>query len=83
MQNYLKLTKHLAQEFDILEFMQTPRGQNMAVDEIAKMASSEERSTSMELNMEVKKCPSIKEVPTFAIQSTNSWMMPIVSFLQD
>ena len=29
------------------------------------------------------KVPSIKEVPTFAIQSTNSWMMPIVSFLQD
>ena len=53
MQNYLKLTKHLAQEFDKLEFMQTPRGQNMAVDEIAKMASLEEGSTSMELNMEV------------------------------
>ena len=83
MQNYLKLTKHLAQEFDILEFMQTPRGQNMAVDEIAKMASSEERSTSMELNMEVQKCPSIEEFPTFAIQSTNNWMTPIISFLQD
>ena len=55
----------------------------MAVDEIAKMASSEEGSTSMELNMEVQKRPSIKEVPTFAIQSTNSWMTPIVSFLQD
>ena len=53
MQKYLKLTKHLAQEFDKLEFMQIPRGQNMAVDEIAKMASSEEEPTSMELNMEV------------------------------
>ena len=50
---HLKLTKHLAQEFDKLEFMQVPRGQNMAVDEIAKLASSEEWSTSMELNMEV------------------------------
>ena len=72
MQKYLKLTKHLAQKFDKLEFVQIPRGQNMAVDEIAKMASSEEGSTSMDLNMEVQKRPSIEEVPTFAIQTTNS-----------
>ena len=38
MQKYLKLTKHLAQEFDKLEFIQIPRGQNMAADEIAKIA---------------------------------------------
>ena len=55
----------------------------MAADEIAKMASSEEGSTSMELDMEVQKSPSIEEVPTFAIQSTNNWMTPIISFLQD
>ena len=72
MQKYLKLTKHLAQEFDKLEFVQIPMGQNMAADEIAKMASSEEGSTSMELNMEVQKRPSIEEVPTFVIQSINS-----------
>ena len=67
MQKYLKLTKHLAQEFDKLEFMQILRRQNMAVHEIAKMALSEEGSMSMELNMEVQKCPSIEEVPTFVI----------------
>ena len=83
MQKYLELTKHLAQEFDKLEFVQIPRGQNMAADEIAKMASSEEGSASMELNIEVQKRPSIKEVPTFVIQSTNSWITPIISFLQD
>ena len=83
MQKYLKLTKHLAQEFDKLEFVQVPRGQNMAAVEIAKMASLEEGSMSMELDMEVQKRPNIEKVPTFAIQSTNSWMTPIVSFLQD
>ena len=83
MQKYLELTKHLAQEFDKLEFVQIPRGQNMAADEITKMASSEEGSASMELNIEVQKRPSIKEVPTFVIQSTNSWITPIISFLQD
>ena len=40
--------KHLAQEFDKLEFVQIPMGQNMAADEIAKMASSEEGSRSEE-----------------------------------
>ena len=55
----------------------------MVADEIAKMALSEEGSTSMELNMEIQKRPSIEEVPTFVIQSTNSWMTLIVSFLQD
>ena len=44
----------------------------MAADEIAKMASSKEGSTSMELDIEVQKCSSIEEVLTFAIQSTNS-----------
>ena len=72
MQKYLKLIKHVAQEFDKLEFVWIPRGQNMAANEIAKMASSEERSTSMELNMEVQKRPSIEEVPTFVIQSINN-----------
>ena len=33
--------------------------------------------------MEIQKHPSIEEVPTLAIQSTNSWMTPIISFLQD
>ena len=53
MQKYLKLTKHLAQEFDKLEFVQILRGQNMAADKIVKMASLEEGSMSMELDMEV------------------------------
>ena len=83
MQKYLKLTKHLALEFDKLEFVQIPKGQNVAADKIAKMALSKEGSTSMELNMEVQKRPNIEEVPTFAIQNINSWMTPIISFLQD
>ena len=72
MQKYLKLTKHLAQEFDKLEFVQIPRCQNMVADEIAKMASSEEGLMSMELRMEVQKHPNIEEISTFMIQSINS-----------
>ena len=72
MQKYLKLTKHLAQEFDKLEFVQIPSCQNMVADEIAKMASSEEGLMSMELRMEVQKHPNIEEISTFMIQSINS-----------
>ena len=52
MQKYLKLTKRLTQEFDKLEFVQIPKSQNMITDEITKLASSEEGSTSIGLKME-------------------------------
>ena len=55
----------------------------MIADEITKLTSSEEGSTSMGLEMEVQKRPSIKEISTFAIQSTGSWMTLIISFIQD
>ena len=52
--------------------MQIPRSQNMIADAIAKLESSEERSMSMSLEMEVQKHLSIEEVSTFAIHSTSS-----------
>ena len=79
MQKYLRLTP----KFDKVEFVQIPRSQNMIVDEIAKLALSKEGSTSTGLKMEVQERPSIEEVLTFVIQSTSSWMTPIISFLQD
>ena len=36
MKKYLRLTKHLTQEFDRVEFVQIPKSQNMLADEIAK-----------------------------------------------
>ena len=82
-QKYLRLTKHLTQEFNRVEFVQVPKSQNMVVDKISNLALSKEGGLSMGLAMEVPKHLSIEEVPTFTIQSTNSWMTPIVSFLQD
>ena len=83
MQKYLRLTKYLTQEFDTVEFVQIPRSQNMGADEVSKLASSKEGEISTDLAMEVQKHPIIDEVPTFTIQSANSWMTPIISFLQD
>ena len=39
MQKYLRLTKHLTQEFDTVEFVQIPRIQNMGAYEVSKLAS--------------------------------------------
>ena len=72
MQKYLRLTKHLTQEFDRVEFVQIPKSQNIIANKIAKLTSLEEGSTSMGSNMEVQKRPSIEEISTFAIQSTGS-----------
>ena len=53
MQKYLKLTKHLTQEFNTVEFVQIPRSQNMGADEVSKLVSSEEGEISTDLVMEV------------------------------
>ncbi|XP_030970402.1 uncharacterized protein LOC115990749 [Quercus lobata] len=82
MQKYLKLTKHLAQEFDVVEFVQIPRSQNMGAYEVSKQASSE-GEVSTNLAMEVQKHPSIEEIAMFTIRSTYSWMTPIISYLRD
>ncbi|XP_050259098.1 uncharacterized protein LOC126704108 [Quercus robur] len=55
----------------------------MGADEVLKLALSEEGEISMDLAMEIQKHPSIEEAPTFTVQSTNRWMTPIISFLQD
>ena len=81
MQKYLRLTRHLTREFDEVEFVQVPRNQNVLADEILKVALLEEGGLSKNLTMEIQKHPSTEEVPTLVIQSTSSWMTPIISFL--
>ncbi|XP_075633716.1 uncharacterized protein LOC142606218 [Castanea sativa] len=81
MQKYLKIAKHLAREFDKLEFMQIPRGQNMEAYEIAKIASSEDEPACTELTMEIQERPDIEEISIFTVRGINNWMTPIISFL--
>ena len=52
--------------------MQIPKNQNMITNEITKLASSKEGSTSIGSEMEVQKRPSIEEISSFAIQSTGN-----------
>ena len=67
MQRYLRLTKHLTQDFDNVEFVQIPKSQNRVADEVAKLASSEEGAASMGLMTEVQKRPRIEEISIFTI----------------
>ena len=55
----------------------------MGADEVSKLASSKEGEISTDLAMEIQKYPSIKEITTFTIQNTDSWMTPIISYIQD
>ena len=50
---------------------------------MAKQSSSKVGPMSTNPKIEVQKCPSIEKVHTFKIQSENSWMTLILSFLQD
>ena len=72
MQKYLRLTKHLIQEFKGVEFEQVPRSQNTAANNISKLASSKYGRMDEGLAMEIQKHPSIEEVPTFIIQDGSS-----------
>ena len=57
MQKYLRQTKYLVQEFDLVEFAQVPKSQNIEVDKLAKQASSQKGPTSTDLKMEVQSSP--------------------------
>ena len=53
MKKYLKLTTQLINEFDDIKFEQIPRKNNLAANEVARLTSTEDASTTTELLMEV------------------------------
>ena len=59
MKRYLKLTTQLINEFDDVKFEQIPRENNSTADEVAKLASTKDASTTIELLTEVQTIPSI------------------------
>ena len=53
MQKYLKLMKHLTQEFNKVEFVRIPKSQNMVAVEVVKLTLLEEGAANMGLVTEV------------------------------
>ena len=52
-----------------MDFTQVPRNQNSEVDELARQASSEERTMSPDLKIEVQKHPSFEEFHAFTFKT--------------
>ena len=73
----------LIDDFDDVGFEQIPRENNSAVDEVAKLAPTEDASMKPGLFMEVQTIPSIDGLQTFSIQQPSTWMDPILSYIKD
>lgn len=79
----MKLTNQLIREFDQVGFMQVLRSQNSEVDEVARYALLEDRTSLPNLKLEIQKSPSIKELCTFSVQGHYSWTSLLLSYLKD
>jgi ribonuclease HI len=80
MTKYLKLVRNAMKWFDQVMLVQVPREQNTEVDALAKLASSDEATDQY---IEVQHSPSHLEEEVSPIDVSNSWMTPIVNYLED
>uniref|UniRef100_A0A2N9I0U3 Uncharacterized protein n=1 Tax=Fagus sylvatica TaxID=28930 RepID=A0A2N9I0U3_FAGSY len=80
MAKYLKLVRNAMEWFDEVMLVQVPREQNTEADALAKLASSDEATDQY---IEVQHSPSHLEEELSPINVSNSWMTPIVNYLED
>ena len=79
MAKYLNLVRNTIRWFDEVTFVQVPREQNTEADNLAKLASSEE---AINQQIEIQYSPSHKEEELNPIDVNDSWMMPIIKYLE-
>uniref|UniRef100_A0A2N9G648 Uncharacterized protein n=1 Tax=Fagus sylvatica TaxID=28930 RepID=A0A2N9G648_FAGSY len=79
MTKYLKLVRNAMKWFDEVRLVQIPREQNTEADALAKLASSDEATDQY---IEVQHSPSHLEEELSPINVSNSWMTPIVNYLE-
>uniref|UniRef100_A0A2N9GFI3 RNA-directed DNA polymerase n=1 Tax=Fagus sylvatica TaxID=28930 RepID=A0A2N9GFI3_FAGSY len=80
MTKYLKLVRNAMKWFDEVKLVQIPREQNTEADALAKLASSDEATDQY---IEIQHSPSHLEEELSPINVSNSWMTPIVNYLED
>ena len=83
MKKYLQLTSQLINEFDNINLKLIPREENSTVDQIARLASTEDTLAMVGLLMEVQTIPSIDKLQALSIQQPSNWMEPITSYIRD
>uniref|UniRef100_A0A2N9GKA7 Integrase catalytic domain-containing protein n=1 Tax=Fagus sylvatica TaxID=28930 RepID=A0A2N9GKA7_FAGSY len=80
MTKYLKLVRNAMNWFDEVTLVQVPCEQNTEADALAKLASSDETTDQ---HIEVQYSLSHMEEEMSPVDVSNSWMTPIVNYLED
>ena len=80
---YLNLTNQLVDCFNDVKFEQIPRENNLAANEVAKLASIENAPEKPGLYMEIQSIPSIGGLQAFLVQQSGTWMDLIISYIRD
>ncbi|XP_027156054.1 uncharacterized protein LOC113756621 [Coffea eugenioides] len=81
MKKYLAKVREAVALFDAFEIERVPRSQNKRADALSKLASSSFAHLSKEVLVEVVKQKSIDQVQVLAVDSSATWMAPLVDFL--
>jgi len=83
MKRYLKLTNQLISNFDDVRITQVPTKENFEVDEVARLALSNNDAGRPELYIELQSFPSIEGLDVIYVQSKGSWIDPIITYIRD
>ncbi|XP_071926151.1 uncharacterized protein [Coffea arabica] len=81
MKKYLVKVQEATALFDAFEIERVPRSQNKRADALSKLASSSFAYLNKEVLVEVVKQKSNDQVQVLAIDSSATWMTPLVNFL--
>nr|XP_027122043.1 uncharacterized protein LOC113738985 [Coffea arabica] len=81
MKKYLAKVREAVALFGTFEIERVPRSQNKRADALSKLVSSSFAHLSKEVLVEVVKQKSIDQVQVLAIDSSATWMTPLVDYL--
>nr|XP_027083607.1 uncharacterized protein LOC113705903 [Coffea arabica] len=81
MKKYLAKVQKAIALFDTFKIERVPRSQNKRADALSKLESSSFAHLNKEVLVEVVKQKSIDQVQILAIDSSATWMTPLVNFL--
>ena len=77
---YLKKVLQLVKKFEVTNFVQIPREENMEANALAKEALTDQPMNEFD---EVQYIPSIDIPEVLQVQNEGNWMTPIISYLKD
>ncbi|XP_071906034.1 uncharacterized protein [Coffea arabica] len=81
MRKYLAKVQEAIALFNTFEIERVPRSQNKRADALSKLASSSFAHLNKEVLVELVKHKSIDQVQVLAIDSSATWMTPLMNFL--